>query len=479
MFELKELLVNVFNSIEDALKAITKNSRGVCFITKDEKLVGVATDGDIRRALLNGATLESPISEAMNKECVSFPVDIDESVIRNTFRDSFRLIPLLDKNGCVVDFADASRNHNIPVLEPKMFGNEMMYVQDCINTNWISSQGKYVRMFEEKFQKMHTNFTALAVSNGTVALHLALKAFGIGDGDEVIVPDLTFAATINSVIHASAEPVLCDVDINTWVIDPEQIKKLISPKTKAIIVVHLYGQPCDMTLLMEIALEYNLLVIEDCAEALGSRWNGKLVGTFGDAATFSFFGNKTITTGEGGMVIFKDLSTAENAKILRDHGMSQKKRYWHDVVGYNYRMTNLQAAVGVAQMEFFEEILVKKQEMALYYDECLRDIIPKVVQSSYAQNSDSFHSQWLYSVRISDQYSIENLIEKLLLNGIESRPIFYPLHLMPPYIKYRRGDIKNSIKISSTGISLPSSVNITKGEIKQVCNVLRQIAMTK
>ena len=278
----------------------------------------------------------------------------------------------------------------------------------------------------------------MAVSNGTVALHLALVALGVGPGDEVIVPNLTFAASANAVIHAGASPVFCEIDPCTWCIDPNEVKRLVGPKTKAIMPVHLYGQPCDMDALQEICAENNLLMIEDAAEALGSEWKKHRVGTFGDAATFSFFGNKTISTGEGGMILFKDSHVASKAQILRDHGMSIERRYWHEIIGYNYRLTNMQAALGVAQMERLPQILKAKIRISEYYSNRLKTV--EGISLLPSLNQDIVHSNWLYGIVLDDCLNRDLISCSLLEQGIETRPFFYPLSEMPPYEKFSRED---------------------------------------
>jgi perosamine synthetase len=255
----------------------------------------------------------------------------------------------------------------IPIMEPDLSGNEKEYLIDAVDSGWVSSKGKYVDQFENDLAIFHNVDFALAVSNGTVALHLALVSLGIGSGDEVIVPNLTFASSVNSIIHAGASPVLADVNAETYNIDCENLEKYITPKTKAIMPVHLYGNPCDMDEIHQIAKKHHLLVIEDNAEGLGSKYRGKLTGTFGDAGTFSFFGNKTITTGEGGAIIFQDKKAYEHAKVLRDHGMSPAKRYWHEYIGFNYRLTNIQAAIGCAQLERISDFLENKKAIVERY----------------------------------------------------------------------------------------------------------------
>ena len=287
-------VVAIGDSIREALQIIDQFAKKICYVLEGQKLVGVATDGDIRRGLLNGTMLDDEIGSVMNLNFVSLPYSTDSKIIREQFSSKIRFIPLVDELGGLVDIADPSENYRISILEPYLQGNELNYVKDCITTNWISSQGKYVNQFEAIFENHHPGMKALAVSNGSVALHLALVALGLKEGEEVIVPNITFAASANSVIHAGGVPVFCEIDSKTWCMDPEEAKKLISPKTRAIMPVHLYGQPCDLSALKNLCEQNKILMIEDCAEALGSKWQGRKVGTFGDASTFSFFGNKTI-----------------------------------------------------------------------------------------------------------------------------------------------------------------------------------------
>ncbi len=476
MQKLENLLIDVGHNIRDALLAINTNGCGICFVTENDVLVGVITDGDIRRTLLKNNTLECPIAHVMNRNFVSLPVNSVEAKIRQSFSSTIKLVPLCDQQGKVVDVADVLRSHRIPVLEPELTGNELEYVQDCINTNWISSQGSYVKRFETIFEELHPGMHALAVSNGTVALHLALAAIGVSEGDEVIVPDLTFAATINAVIYCKAVPVICEIDPNTWCIDPKELEKLITPKTKAIMPVHLYGQVCQMDILCELVQKHDVFMVEDCAEALGSLWNHEPVGIFGDAATFSFFGNKMISTGEGGMVLFRDHEIKQNAQILRDHGMSSKKRYWHETVGYNYRITNIQAAIGVAQMERFPLILKKKQDVAYFYNKCLSGSVG--IDRMPAEIESVFHSHWLYTIILLENINRDKVIDKLMQHGIDTRPVFYSMHLMPPYKNFRRSKIlSNSINVSKSGISLPSSVTLGYEEVAYISNILKTILM--
>ena len=466
--------ISFSKSIRECLTVIDQYAKRISYILEGKKLVGVAPDGDIRRALLGGASMDDSIESVMNKDFASFPVGTDSKIIRERFSIRVRHIPLLDENGYFVDVADPLGNFRISVLEPLMQGNELKYVTECIETNWISSQGKFVNQFEKIFEDFHTRTHSLAVSNGTVALHLALLSLGVGPEDEVIVPDLTFAASANAVIHTGASPVLCEIDPDTWCIEPNEVKKLIGPKTKAIMPVHLYGQPCNMDALKSLCDENNLLMVEDCAEALGSEWKGQKVGTFGDAATFSFFGNKTISTGEGGMILFKDSAIAERARIMRDHGMSKVKRYWHDDIGYNYRLTNIQAAIGVAQMEQFESILEKKIALSKAYDDSFTEV--RGISNLPTKIEDSLHSNWLYGIILDNRLNREQIMHDLLCLGIETRPFFYSLHQMPPYKECKSSLIlSSSIEISSRGLSLPSSANLKEDNLKDVSQSVLEI----
>lgn len=302
-----------------------------------------------------------------------------------------------------------------------------------------------------------------------MALHLALVALGIGEGDEVLVPDLTFAASVNAIIYTRATPVLVDVEEDTWNINIEKAEKLITTKTRAIMPVHLFGHPCDMEAINILAVKHELVIIEDCAEALGSLYKGRPVGVFGDVATFSFFGNKTITTGEGGMVVFKDPKIAEYASVLRDHGMEKTRRYWHAHVGYNYRLTNIQAAIGVAQYERLAEFVSAKRKIAATYNNCIGKINFLTIPT---ERKDCVNSYWLYTFLVNEDapFTRDNLIEYLSLCGVESRPVFFPMHEMPPYQEFGlQDDLKMSKKVSVQGMSLPSSVMLADLELEHIC----------
>lgn len=473
MIMLKDLCIDHNAILRDALIQMDKNAQGLLFVVNGPKLLGVITDGDVRRAIISGKTIQNSISLFYNKNYKYLPLTASVEKIQMSLSNKIKVIPLVDDEHNIVDFSSAYRLHRIPVLEPLLGGNELEYVTECITTNWISSQGKYVQQFEEEVKFYTGSQYALAVSNGTVALHLALVSLGIGPGDEVIVPDITFGATLNAVVLAGAIPVIIDVEKQSWNMSVELLKNNITDKTKAIMPVHIYGVPCNMPAIVDIADRHGLLVVEDCAEALGSLINGKHVGTFGDIGTFSFFGNKVITCGEGGAIIFNDKVAYERAKILRDHGMTPGKRYWHDVVGFNYRLTNLQAAVGCAQFEQLATFREKRKNIFSWYGEYL-------LTSGYfdvQELADGYEpSYWLFTVKLKKNSLIDrdDLINKLSNIGVDTRPIFYPMSQMPPFVKYDKHLVGNSIDISAKGISLPTSVYLTESDIKNISSEIIQ-----
>lgn len=473
---MQEMSVDLSATLRQMLSLINRNGLGVCFVTENGKILGLLTDGDIRRLLLADVSLEDYVAKHMQKNIVVLSVDSGNEIIQQTLSSKIRYIPLVDEQGKLVDYACAHRYRNIPLVDPLLDGNELAYVTDCITSKWVSSQGKYVRCFEDIFVQYTSMPEALAVSNCTVALELALRALNIGPGDEVIVPDLTFAASINAILHAGATPVLADVCKDSWTLDPDRVIEVLTKKSKAIMPVHLYGHPCHMDPLMEIAHKNSLFIIEDCAEALGSLYQGQPVGSFGDAACFSFFGNKTITTGEGGMLLLRDPAAASRARMLRDHGMSRDRRYWHDLVGFNFRMTNLQAAIGVAQMERLDEFVAHKRRLAETYYSYLSDLAELLLP---VEKEWAFNSYWLFTVLIREDVKIkrDDLMKRLLYNGIETRPVFVPMHCMPIYSEYcgKKQDFVNSSMAGRFGICLPSAVTNTREHIDEVASVLKRI----
>ncbi len=333
--------------------------------------------------------------------------------------------------------------------------------------------------FEKRFSRFCNAEYGIATSSGTTALHLALVALGVGKGDEVILPTLTMIATANPVIFAGATPVFVDSEPNTWNIDVAAIEEKITDRTRAILPVHIYGHPVDMDPLLSLAKKHNLFVVEDAAEAHGAEYKGRIVGCLGDIGCFSFYTNKIITTGEGGMTVTKNSETAEKLNLLRDLAHSKEKRYLHYQIGFNYRMTNLQAAIGVAQMERIDEFIRNRRRNAKLYNSILRDIkgITLPPEADWAKNI-----YWLYSILIQDDFgtSRDELLTKLAERGIETRPFFIPMHKQPVFEEMGliSGDYPIADELCAKGICLPSSSSLKENQINYVCDAIKEIQKT-
>ncbi len=368
------------------------------------------------------------------------------------------------------------KKKKIPVYEPIVGQEELDLLEDCIRTGWISSLGKHIYGFERSFVKYCGCPHAAAVANGTAALHLAVMALGIGKGDEVIVPDLTYVATANSVAYTGAKVVLADVSEKTWTIDAERIESAITGRTKAVIVVHLYGHPCDMDPILELARARGIKVIEDAAEALGSKYKGKQVGPLGDIGCFSFYGNKVITTGEGGMVVTKDKALDARMRALLDHMMDPRRRYYHPEIGYNYRMTNMQAAVGCAQMKRVRGLVAAKRKIAKMYSERLRGVEGLSLPPEMPWAVNVF---WLYTVVLDGSFGLtaDALAQKLAADGIDTRPVFLPMHSLPMYASRKKFPV--SEKLARDGLSLPSSPTLPEEDIDRICEGIRKARLGK
>lgn len=359
---------------------------------------------------------------------------------------------------------------SIPISQPSITDLEINYVTDAVKSGWVSSQGHYIETFERNFADFCGTRYALSTANGTTALHLALVSYGIGPGDEVIIPDLTFVATANAVTYVNATPVFVDIDPDTLCIDPYHVERAITANTKAIIAVHLYGHPAEMDALRALAQDYGLYLIEDAAEAHGAAYHGQRTGGLGDCAAFSFYGNKLITSGEGGMLTTNDEVFYQRAKYLRDHAMSTHRRYWHTEVGYNYRITNLQAALGTAQLQRIGDFLTKKREIFERYRSHLEGL-PNLQLNFVDAGSES--SYWMVCLQVAG-YSAQQrdrLMGFLEERGIDSRPYFYPLSDMPMYAGSRaRTPIAHTI--AAQGINLPSYFDMSVADIDYICQTL-------
>jgi len=361
----------------------------------------------------------------------------------------------------------------ISVAQPQLNGNERQYVLDCLDTNWISSIGKYISAFEEEFAKYCGVKHAIATNNGTTALHLALVTLGLQPGDEVLIPTVTYIATANAVKYCGATPVLVDVLPGSMNIDPACLAAKITPKTKGIIPVHLYGHPANMTAINEVANAHGLWVVEDAAEAHGAKVNGAVVGSLGTCATFSFFGNKIITTGEGGMVTTNDDDLAARLRLLRGQGMDPKRRYWFPVIGYNYRMTNIQAAIGLGQLEHIGAAIEGRAKLARMYNEALASLSDHLILPT--EDSWAAPVYWMYNIflREGDETTRDALMLKLQEAGIETRPVFYPMHVLPPYKEDAVYPVADGW--AGRGINLPTHLGLSVDDVQYIADALRQL----
>lgn len=432
------------------------------------QLVGIATEGDVRRALLDGHGLISPLFPHANREPLLGRTSMSRGELVGLLSEAVHCLPVLDEGGIVQDILFYDNRSVIPVALPSIGERELRYVTDAVLSGWVSSRGKYLVMFEEQFASFCGTAHAVSVSNGTVALHLALAALDIGPGDEVIVPALTFIATANAVTYCGAHPVFVDIEPTSWNLDPDLVEAAITPRTRAIMPVHLYGQPCRIDRVLEIAERHGLAVIEDAAEALGAEFNGRRVGSFGHMGCFSFYGNKNITTGEGGSVVTNDERLNEKLRILRDHGMSQTRKYWHDVVGFNYRMTNIQAALGVAQLERWDQISAAKIRISERYGECTRNE-HLMTPPGWPESSSVC---WIFTMMLNEstaRVSRDELLAQLLAQGVDGRPAFYPIPAMPPYFEADWATrYPVTTKVSAQGFSLPTYVDLSEQDLDRV-----------
>lgn len=354
--------------------------------------------------------------------------------------------------------------HHISAGAPSLHGNERQYVNDVLDRGWLT-QGKYVAAFEEAFAAYIGTRFAFATSNGTSALHLALLAAGVKTGDEVIVPACTFIATANAVTYCGAKAVIVDVDPATWNLDPAAVEKTITARTVAIIPVHVYGSPAPMTELRRIAEWHGLTIIEDAAEALGAEYDGCKAGAMGKAAAFSFYGNKTITTGEGGMVVTDDEHVAERVFSLRGQGQIKGTRYLHSEVGFNYRMTDLQAAVGLAQLEQIGDILARRAMVALRYANALKGVV------RFQENDRrTLHGNWAIAALLDRNSS--SVMSALARAGIETRPVFPPLHRQAPYLTPY--ELPVATLLHDRGLVLPTHAELSESEVAYVCETLKE-----
>jgi perosamine synthetase len=364
----------------------------------------------------------------------------------------------------------------LPVALPDLSGKERDYVLEAVDSTWISSTGKFVDRFENEFAQACGTKHALTCSNGTVALHLALLTLDAGAGDEVIIPSLTFISTANAVRYVGATPVFADVDPATWCLDPEKIEAGITDKTKGIIVVHLYGHPADMDRIKEIAERRGLWIIEDAAEAHFARYKGQTVGGIGDIGTFSFYGNKTVTSGEGGAITFNRDDLLEKARMLRGQGMDPERRYYFPIIGHNFRLTNIACALLCAQLERWPEILEWRKKLFATYRKYLEDI-PGIDFQPVAEWAEP--TPWLFCITVDEEVfgcSRDELMAQLDAAGIETRPFFIPIHTLPPYISRSETNVgfPETTILGRSGINLPTHKVVDEQAASYISDQLRK-----
>jgi perosamine synthetase len=434
------------------------NGFGLVFVTDASgALAGYAKLSDMRAAIRSGAHLG-----LARMGDVAVPCDCDDQ--------SAAVIPILDDGGRIVDVHLQPEAEFLPVAEPDLTHHELRNVIDAFLSTWISSTGDYLRTFEQAFAAKTRMAHGVATSNGTVALHLALVALGVGEHDEVIVPDFTFAASANAVIHAGARPVFVDVDPDTWCLSVESIEKAITARTRAVMPVHVFGRPAPMTEIRALANERGLFVIEDCAEAHGALYDGRPVGSFSDVACFSFFANKIVTTGEGGICLANDPDLAARMRMLRDHGMRPERRYWHEEAGFNFRMTNLQAAIGCAQLERMDELLEMRRAVHANYQTALAD----VRGISFARPaSPRFEPVIWFSCALTLAEKRASLIRACRKANIDLRPFFHGLSSMPAYRRFARACPVSSA-ISASGVNLPTSRKVDMRVAEKIADIFRR-----
>lgn len=453
-----------------AERCLDHASKSCLVVDDDRRLLGSVSLERIRQAIVDGTGIENP-----QLDRYLLPADAMAPMLtlapggNGARRDPVQ--PIFDRDGRVVDALIDRSADPVQVARPNLSYRELRALLDALLSSWISGKGPRLREFERAFAAWVGTQHGVAVANGTVALHLALTSLGIGPGDEVIVPDITFAATINAVLYCGATPVIVDVDRDTWTLTAAQVRPALSPKTKAIMPVHLYGRPAEMGPIVTLAKERGCFIVEDCAEAHGARYAGRRIGSFSDIACFSFHSNKIVATGEGGMCLLDDAALARQATVFRDHGMVPGRIYWHEQVGYNYCMTNLQAALGLAQLARVEETIAFNRGLEHAYREHLADI-PGVHFAP--QLGDPFEPVvWLVSVEVpADKRGV--LIDRALEAGIELRPFFHALSTMPLYRPYARSCV-NSLRLSETGLNLPTSKAVDASVIARVADIFRRV----
>lgn len=435
------------------------NGCGAVFVTDAAGVMtGIATLDRLRAAVRKGAHLD-------------FTRLGEVAVEWDPASNAATLTPILDDKKRIVGVRIRPEAAFLPVSEPDLSHLELRSLVDAYLSTWISSIGDYVRSFEHAFAGKAGAAHGVATSNGTVSLHLALAALGIGEGDEVIVPDFTFAASANTVIHVGARPILTDVDPDTWCLSPESIEKAITPRTRAIMPVHVFGRPAPMTEIAALAKARGLFVIEDCAEAHGARYDGKPVGSFSDIASFSFYGNKIITTGEGGICVTNNPELAARMRMLRDHGMRPDRRYWHEEPGFNFRMTNIQAAIGCAQLERMDELIAMRRSVGALYEAVLADVPGIALPPAMSARCEPV--VW-FACALTPAEKRPALISSCRDANIDLRPFFHGLSSMPAYRRFARVCPVSSA-LSVSGVNLPTMRKVDARIAGMIADIFRRV----
>ncbi len=495
--DLKTFCTTANHSIRDILGQIDANGLGILLIVSEDGILqGVVTDGDIRRALQENVSPESEsrvLLERKANTAYARPISGRSSDGHQDHLETLRKrrilhLPIVGEDMRVVGLVTRDI---IPLSEPEITGNEWKYVKECLDSGWVSSAGPFVSRFESAFAAYAGARNAVAVGSGTAGLHVALRVVGVEAGDEVIVSDLTFIASVNAINYCGAHPILMDASPRDWQMDAEKVARFLESecsrrsghcinkrtgrRVRAIVPVHILGLACDIQRIIELASSYGLAVIEDAAEGVGVLRGGKHVGTFGDIGVFSFNGNKIVTTGGGGMLVTQNDRHAEYARYLTTQAKDDPLEYVHNEIGYNYRMTNIQAAMGVAQLERLSEFIARKRAIARAYeaaftnDESLtRMPVPEDVTATY----------WLYTVLLSPETTLERrkeILKKLNANGIGARPFWHPVHDLPPYRTCQSYEIEHAVRLYERGISLPSSVGLPKDDLERCIHVFMQL----
>jgi perosamine synthetase len=473
---IEKLLVLNTSSLIMALQVIDQTSQGFAIIVDEDGLMcGLLSDGDIRRKLINGMSINAPVSQAISNNFIAFPMDVQLETLQNAFNEKIRFIPLLDPEGRPVDYASRTRLKTISFNSPVMRGNELAYVTDCFHTNTIGNYGEYIRRFERAFgADYHTKFV-VATSCASAGMFIALASHGLGNKEEIILSNFADPSIAASILYAGAVPKLVDINPKTWTMNPDAVEASITTRTSAIIASHIYGLPCDMTKLVSIAKKHGILLIEDCSQAIGSKLNGIKLGSIGDVAVFSFQDKKTLTTGEGGLILFKNQNAYNRSITLLDHGRIEHSKNFHQVIGPNYRMTNLQAAIGLAQLEQLNGFLEKKSSISRKYME-LFQVLQGIILPNNPYGDNLYFDSFPILLTSETRVGRDEMLERLHLAGIESQPFLSPLHQIDCYNLFGNEKyLRNSIEISKNGLTLPSPSTLITEQIDFIYQAFESI----